>query len=203
MTFERAMPAFRYADTFFNDDLRHIALRELGDASRWAEIALLNGLKPPYLVSDPALVTDGVILCGKTILVPASQSSAGITADPDAVFGIDLLLVDGRVQFDNGDLAVTSGSKNLIQSIKHRLATHTQDLIFHPNYGNLTYKILGKNNGTISGQLAAFYTKSALLNDTRIDRVLNVTVEIVKDAILVDAVVVAISGQQLKFNMEL
>lgn len=203
MIFERVMPAFRYAQTNFDDDLRHIALRELGDANRWTEIALLNGLKPPYIVSDPALVAVGVILSGSTLLVPALQAASDITTDPDQVFGVDVLLADGRLQFDNGDLAVTHGAKNLIQSIKHRLATHTQDLIYHPNYGNLTYKILGKSNGPAAGQLAAFYTKSALLNDSRIDRVLSVTADVMGDVIMVDAVVVAITGKQITFSMEL
>ena len=33
----------------FGDDLRALALRELGDQDRWMEIAIANGLRPPYI----------------------------------------------------------------------------------------------------------------------------------------------------------
>jgi len=34
---------------FFGDDLQAIAVRYLGDSERWIEIAIANGLKPPYI----------------------------------------------------------------------------------------------------------------------------------------------------------
>lgn len=49
------------------DSLERISQRELGDASRWVELVILNKLKPPYLDS---VKSDGVKAYGENILVP-------------------------------------------------------------------------------------------------------------------------------------
>ena len=42
----------RSVEVRFDDDLRTIAYRELGDASRWTELVVLNGLVPPYISKE-------------------------------------------------------------------------------------------------------------------------------------------------------
>ena len=201
MAFERELTAFRYAETRFGDDLRRLALRELGDASLWADIATLNGLVPPYLTDDAALAGPGVLLTGAALLVPSPQALTALTTDPELVFGTDVLLVNGRFDFANGDLATISGAQNFVQAIRHLLSTHEQDLIFHPDYGNKTHLLIGTVNGPTAGNLAAFYVRSALLRDERVQEVASVKAEMLGDVIRVRAQVVSISGKSAELNL--
>ena len=78
-----------------NMTLEDIALKELGDTSRWTEIADLNGLKAPYIISlqdalAPAFNVQSekysnsadirVINIGYTYLIPAAPTPAGAFA---------------------------------------------------------------------------------------------------------------------------
>lgn len=201
MSFDKEIGGFRYAQTNFGDDLRRVALRELGDASRWVDLVALNELLPPYLTDDISQAGKGVLLTGSTILIPVPESNAAITTDPDAVFGIDAQLYRGEFVFDDGDLSVVSGEQNFVQSIRNRLSTDQRDLMFHPDYGNLTYLLVGKKNGPTNKQLAEFYVRSVLLEDSRVSQVNKVVVDISGDVISIDAEVMAISGKQIQFNV--
>jgi hypothetical protein len=89
MSFMREAPGIRLAETRYGDTLQRIALRELGDASRWVELAELNGLRPPYL-TDPALARAGVLAYGASIKLPSPSSIVSASSDPGAVYGADL-----------------------------------------------------------------------------------------------------------------
>ena len=54
---------------------------------------------------------------------------------------------------------------------------------------------MGAMNGPIAGQLAAFYVKSALIEDSRVDYVSSCTATVIGDVINVNATVVPISGK--------
>lgn len=203
MTFEREVGGFRYAQTHYGDDLRRVALRELGSAERWPELVAINGLVPPYLTDDSGQVADGVLLTGATILVPVPQGDAAITTDPSQVFLADVKVYNGEMQFDSGDLSVVSGEQNFLQSLKHRLATRKREMLFHPDYGNQTHLLLGAKNGPLRAQLATFYLRSALLEDDRVNDVKSISTSVSGDVIRLDAVVEAISGKQIQFNMEI
>ena len=47
MIAQRPAPNIRHAEVHHGDTLQRISLRELGDASRWVELVLLNELRPP------------------------------------------------------------------------------------------------------------------------------------------------------------
>lgn len=200
MNFEREIAGYRYAETLYGDDLRRIALREMGDAAFWIDIANLNGLLPPYLTDDPAQVRAGVLLSGSTILIPAPQLSAPLATDPTQVFGTDILLTDGRFSFVNGDLATVSGGQNFLEALRHRLQTSKRELLFHPTYGCFVDLLIGRGSGPTTDQLAAFYVKSALLEDARVAEVVNCVAEISGDTIRITADVVPIDGKLMAID---
>lgn len=201
MSFDRAMTGYRYAETMRGDTLRHVALRELGDAKFWTDLVIINGLLPPYLTDDPALVRPGVVLTGDTILIPAPQENAALTEDPDEVFGADILLNNGRLDLEGGDFKVSTGLGNLIQQIRHRLSTEKQALMFHPRYGCYTHLLRGRGNGPILSQLAAFYVRSALLEDPRISEVPRCETSVDGDVLRINADAIPVSGSLFTLDL--
>lgn len=186
-------PNVRFAEIQYGDDLRIVALRELGTAERWLELANLNGLRHPYIASSPS---DGVLSYGDLIQVPAPVSSVSANNDAAGVFGVDLMVVNGNLMIaDSGDLDVVSGVSCLVQALRHHITVDKRELAFHPEFGCYVRSILGRSNGPTAGQLAAFYVKSALLEDSRVDAVPVCESEIVGDQIRVTATVNPIVGR--------
>jgi hypothetical protein len=62
------------AQIFPKDTLIDIAVRELGDAERFMEIAFLNGLKAPYISPDNNSRLPNTLAPGDPILIPATRS---------------------------------------------------------------------------------------------------------------------------------
>lgn len=182
---KRQIYGFRFVEINRGDTLQQIAARELGDASRWAEIVSYNNLKPPYITGDASAVTDGVLLYGSLIRLPASTPVISSTNDPERVFERDVKLTNGKVAVTaGGDFDVVSGVANLKQALKHRLDTPRGELIYHANaYGSLHWRLIGTANGPTASLLAAEYAKAAVLADPRISKVNSATAEVSGDAI--------------------
>jgi hypothetical protein len=194
-TFEREISGFRYAETRYGDDLRRVALREMGDASLWPDLVAINGLSAPYLTDDPAAVRPGVLLNGGQLLIPAPQTASGATEDPAEVFGIDMALDGGQFSFADGDLAMLSGWDNFLQSVRLRMQTQRRDLMFHPTHGSLVHTLKGRKAGATENALAAFYARSALLDDDRVSEVTSCIASIDGDTIRVVADIVGVGGK--------
>jgi len=194
-TFERSVTGFRHAETHRGDDLQAVALRELGDANRWHELAWLNDLLPPYLTDEPAMVSDRVLLTGSMILVPSLPKQYEPGKDTNEVFLRDCVLVDGLLRDDgDGDLGIVAGRANLKQQLLHRVTTPLAQLRRHADYGCGVSRILGVINGPTAGQLGADYVKTALKSDFRVANVNSVQAEITGDAVRISAEVEAILG---------
>ena len=58
--FSRELPGARWVEVRTADSLLTIALRELGDAKRWTELAALNNLRHPYIADAAAAFNYGV-----------------------------------------------------------------------------------------------------------------------------------------------
>ncbi|MEY8688428.1 MAG: hypothetical protein AB9M53_00930 [Leptothrix sp. (in: b-proteobacteria)] len=204
MTVDTRTPitGFRFAETFFGDSLQTIAARELGDGKRWVELVSYNSLIPPYITSDPAAVQPGILLTGALILVPAATASA-ITTDESLVFERDIHLVDGQIQFTDGDFAFVSGVANLRQALRHRVETDQGELIMHPEYGSKVRRLIGTINGPTAGLLAAEYTKAAVAQDPRIQTVRSATADIVGDRVDVTVVAEPITGRAIDISTSL
>lgn len=202
MTFEtQAAPNVRYVEVHHGDSLKRIALRELGDASRWVELVILNGLRPPYIVPQDE-VGLGLAGYGDLIKVPAPASSVGYESDASELFGTDLLLANGRLISDGGDIALVRGIPNLTQALRHHVMVEKRELAFHPEYGCWVRSLLGDVGGARSAELAAWYVESALLQDARVASVSSVVGEYEGDVLYVRAVVVPISGSAVELALE-
>ena len=195
-----AAPAVRYVDVHYGDSLQRIALRELGDASRWLELIILNDLRPPYVV-DPSQKGDRLVSPGDKIMVPAPGSSVSANLDVDAVLGRDLLLTNGRLSASNGDFAMASGIANLAQALSIRVSVDKRELGFHPEFGTWVRALLGDIGGQRSARLAAFYVQSALKEDPRVQSVDSCIATLDGDKIAVAATVTPVSGQPAELSL--
>lgn len=193
--FLREMPAYRYAETHYGDDLASVCSRELGDANRWTELVWLNNLVYPYLTDNPEQVTAGVILIGSLIKVPSPVNFVNDISDEGVLYESDCLLTNKLLTVDEfGDIAVASGVKNLVQQLSHRLNTPRGQLRRHPDYGCLIWRIQGTINGPTAGALGAAYVKSTLLSDYRVVNVPSSVAVITGDVIKMTATAEVVTG---------
>lgn len=199
MSIQREVPGIRFAETNRDDSMQAIALRELGDSSRWPELVSLNQLIPPFITDDTSLAGAGVLLGGQLIKIPATDAVvATLTRDTDIVFESDLSLDAGDLQADaGGDFAIVSGLPNLRQALSHRLDTDRGELGFHPEYGSLLRRIVGTVNGPTAGLLAASYAKSAVAADPRIQQVTSSDATVAGDRVTVDLVAQPVVGRTI------
>jgi phage baseplate assembly protein W len=199
--FDKTLPGYRFVEIHYGDTLQRIALRTLGDAARWADIANLNDLVSPYITGDPDEVASGVKLYGTMLMVPASSATEVDQTDPDEVFESDCKLHKGLLTSDSGDFSVVYGRANLRQAIEHRIITDEGELVFHPDYRCLVWRLIGTVNGPTAGLLAADYVRDALLRDYRVKEVLDVTAEVSGDTVTVTAEIQPISGRSISVEV--
>ena len=193
--FETVQPKYRIAETHYGDDLQAVAAREMGDANRWVELIWLNKLVPPYITDDTRRVTDGVLLAGSLMKVPAPLGLWTDAADTGQVYERDCAMVGRQLQDDGaGDIMVHAGLDNLRQQLEHRLITPTGQARRHPEYGCRVWRLLGSMNGPVAGLLGAQYVQSALEADYRVASVDFSRADVQFDAVKVTARAVAIEG---------
>lgn len=198
--FDRFLSGYRWVETRWGDTLQAIAVRELGDAARWVDIANLNGLRPPYITGDPEVATGSVLLYGKSLLVPSSAPLVSESTDPAAVFGSDCLLVDGLLTEEDGDIVLVDGRGNLRQALSHRIKVAQRTLMFHLDYGSRLRTLVGSVDGATANALAAAFTRAALLADPRVKSIPNVVATITGDSISVVADVEPITGKVISLS---
>lgn len=202
-SFKKTIVGYRTADILVGDTMERVAVRELGDASLWYDLVALNGLRPPYIVDDPALVGPGIKLSGQDLmLIPSSAPPAtGVAAAPD-VFGIDVLLgSNGQIVIsDAGDYATIAGPDNLAQALRLRLASRPGDLVYHPEYGCLAYRLLGRSSGDQS-QLAAAFVAAAAGADPRVVRTQRAVATTMGDVLAASVEAVAANGKRVPVSI--
>jgi hypothetical protein len=179
------------------DTLRVIALRELGDALRWPEIAGLNELRPPYIVGslDAADRQRGTLIWGDRLLLPTGTATTEITRYED-LYGTDIDLAGGRLTAGaGGDWALVAGGDNLVAALGRRLRTRTGDLLAHPQYGCDVAAILGFKLRPVSLLLGAGFVRRAAIADPRVERIESVTTAASGDAALFGVTVQPVGGE--------
>ena len=194
-TFRKTLIGSRSVVTNHGDTLRRVAARELHDASRWYELAAINGLQSPYITDDPALESATVLLSGGALLVPSAAESP--VTDPVSVFGQDIALESGVLQAVNGDLAPVTGTPNLTQALHHAIDTDPGELIYHPDYGCAVRQLIGGRATPTARVLARGFVERTLRADPRVSDVQQASTEIVGDTVRVEANAVAIDGSAI------
>ena len=187
------------------DTLAKIAMREFGDASRWAELAWLNNLLPPYLTGDesvPGVASGRVLLYGGVIRVPViGAQSQGVTQTES--FGVDVKLSNGALTVSNGDLDIAEGTQNLKQALEMRLRNDKACLPFHPKYGNNAHKLRGQKSSPNVNLLALRFCEETLLSDPRVVSVRDGVATSEGDSINVQVTAVANNGSVLRLQAEI
>jgi hypothetical protein len=140
-----------------------------------------------------------VLVAGDLIKVPSQSAYVSADADPDGVFGRDLLVDQGRLAVDGGDLALVGGMDNLLQALKTRVQVIKRELAYHPEYGNYAPHLKGGKLNPAVASLAAMYARSSLLEDSRVASA-TCTATIEGTALRISAQVVPISGRPLNFS---
>ena len=154
------------------DSLRTIALRELGDAMRWGEIARLNALRPPYIIAsaDPVDRERGTAIWGDTLQMPVGFADRA-PLEPDVLYGRDVSLLGGDLKAEGGDWSLVEGTDNLNAALQRRVMTPTGDLLPHAKFGCDAHKVLGFKLKPIAALLGAGHVKTALMHDPRVQTV--------------------------------
>jgi hypothetical protein len=172
------------------DTLQNLAARLLGDARRWEIIAILNGLRSPY-IADQRL--PGALTIGDKILIPSTERpvetqpllathGAALTDSAEVrMLGTDFKLVpaagarlfyDFEIDTANGsyDFVFASGIENLQQAVRTRVTT---EIGADPLYQNLG---VGRTVGTglrdIDEVIQGYRYSRAINVDPRITSVL-------------------------------
>jgi phage baseplate assembly protein W len=196
--------ATRNAPILVGDGLRRIALRELGDALRWIELAEVNQLRPPYIIDsvNPADRKRATLIYGDPIRIPLGKVTDSVQLLQD-VLGIDCALPRGQLQPGaTGDWLPIAANANLTQALCHRIKTPVGDLLAHPDYGSQITLILGLKNINVIQLMAIGFVRQALKQDPRVADVPGVQSAAPGDQLQITAQIqVVISNAALDLNL--
>ena len=178
------------------DTLAALAARYLGDARLWQDIALLNGMKPPYIdaqadatLASPVNPIPGVYGVGSKLIIPTfgraprNEAVVPVLGVPqtasieDQLMGTDFLLSpadDQGKQFDweidvahgSVDFRTVSGVDNLAQGLKTRLSTEKGHNVLYKTLG--LQRLVGLNLIDVNTQLSKFLVAAAVIEDPRV-----------------------------------
>jgi phage baseplate assembly protein W len=171
------------------EDLRAIATRELGSATRWVEIARINNLRLPFIIASyrPADRLPHTLVWGDQFLIPWS-ANADLPPTMLSTYGRDVAMDHGQFQSTpGGDLATVGGVENMTQALTHRVRTLLGELTYHPRYGCNVILALGLPAAPFSSLMASAWVQEALKAEPRVFQIHYVKAEVAGDTILVTA----------------
>ena len=173
------------------DTLQLITQNELGDLSRWPELASYNSLSYPYIV-DSGSSDSRIRSAGEEITIPLDSDLSNLSVDginaTDSktitayALGVDLSLMsesDNFIQRGSTDelVSLSAGGKgihtvggydNLKQALLMRLNTQKGSLPLHPEYGIDLSQIIGKRNSVATINKLKVMVEQALRYDGRV-----------------------------------
>lgn len=167
--------------------LERMAQNELGDSSRWGEIAEVNGLKAPYVTDDASSTVDGILKPGDKVLIPTPARNGFSQVPPakeikttqglselEKSLGTDLKLTpDFDLSLSNaGDLEVISGAANMAQATILKLSYERGEVMRYPEMGA---NLLPGTKFPPIEQITEGVTNT-LLQDTRIDGIQDLSI---------------------------
>lgn len=184
------------------DSLAGIAAREIGDARKWPDLALINNLSPPYITSGPKL--PGTLQPGSRIIIPVNKpvqpAQVLTTGNPeiggsqaDAHLGVDFEFIQiskgqwgWKIDATHGsvDGVKTRGIGNLAQGLGSRLRTERGTNILYPSIG--LERLVGVNQLENPATQAQLRVRQQILADPRVDRFVSANFREEKDAVIID-----------------
>lgn len=168
------------------ETLQEVAARELGDGSRWQEIADGNGFSDPWSVGTGGPVGGG----SSIVLVPDDN---GVRDDYAGVIGESYLLDEqGQLVTGDGGFLRVGGDQLVLQSVRERARAVRGESQAAPAWGML------RLNGTVVTQADigryAVDARAQHLRDPRVTAVRNLELTQEGDTITVDFDIDSISG---------
>lgn len=202
MTATRTVQAWRDIQISYGATLEEIANQELGDVSRWVEIADLNGLRYPYLVrQELKQAFPGTLAYGETIKVPSRATNRGGEISSVGLFGADCAISStGKLLVESGDLVLSAGVANLSQALRNRIVTSKGEILRHTNYGCLASILVGQKANPLTALLAHAFVVDAIRADPRVSEVMRADVVHRGDAAQVTVSARSISGAHVGTN---
>lgn len=178
-----------------HEDLRALALRELGDPARWTEIAELNDLRLPFIVRSYKAEDrlPHTLIWGDAVKLPSVQQTAP-SPTSTGVLGTDIALRHDDLVISDGDLSVLSGAENVVQALHHRLRSLRGELVYHPRYGSSLALAIGLPAGPFRELTAAGWAYEAIAAEPRVSRIEGVDAKTEGDAVRIGARVVAVGS---------
>ncbi len=204
--------AARVREIAQGDTLVNLAASFLGDARLWQDIALLNGLKAPFIDSvggvnlgGPDNPLSGILGIGDEILIPNfGRAPQALPALPilgvsqEEGFAIQLLgtdfklveskgLFDWEVDVDHGseDFKSVSGVPNLSQGLTVRVSTGRGNNPLYQFVG--IDRVIGLNNFDVDQETARFRVIEAITDDSRVASIRRMSFEPIADRLAIDA----------------
>ena len=166
------------------DTLASLGRLFLGDPRLGAVIALLNGLRPPFISDTPL---PGTAAPGTKILIPTpgpspiGRTGAAILGVPiEAALEAQLLgtdvaveknsagLYEWKTETKNGatDLVRVSGANNLVQAVEKRVTVERGSSVLFPSLGQK--RLVGTGSRALDREASALRIREALLQDPRV-----------------------------------
>lgn len=174
------------------DTLQSIAQRVYGDATRWKELADLNGLSYPYLdfSGSNGAPASQFLSTGKKVL--GASDTLKLPNSSDAVAPVDPV---GTDMGDGGTVKIlVAGVDNLRAALLRRLRTPKGWLPHHPEYGSALYSYIGEPLTPALVLSIRAEVDRVLREDPRIISVQMVGVSVDTDAIKIEATATSALG---------
>ncbi len=170
------------------DTLHSLAAKYLGDARKWIDIAIINGLRPPYLTGAARM--PGTVRPGDNIVIPVSRPTPApdVFTTGEAVQGksqmeqqlgedFELHQISGtntwgwKIDEAGGaiDIFKVRGIANLSQAIGSRFRTEQGSNIMYPKIG--LPRLIGKSNFGETFVESRHSARQQLLADKRVQKI--------------------------------
>jgi hypothetical protein len=173
-----------------NDDLRSIAARELKNPTLWVEIALVNNLMPPYIVTQQEKAANTNTVCpGDRLFLPTNNAESEsnyyrsrnlVSVDYQAyIYGIDIDTTDGQLSLVNStdgvDFLITKGISNVLQAVNNKFYCNRGSLMYHLGYGTLIRKHIGKPSDRGEIIMTEAEASKTIMQDSRVSKILSLS----------------------------
>lgn len=188
------------------ESLLTVANRLLGSPDDWIVLAQINACLDAYTLGDGTPIISGsriqVPVTGELFPHSLGVNPANREFAAQNLYGIDIdLSVDGDIVFSNNldDVRTSRGDANLRQAIIMMLRTISNEVTLSPELGTPLNTLIGTKFTQQGATYIAVKIREALVRDSRIADVLDITVESdVPSAITISMKIITTLGDSLR-----